>query len=479
MNDAMRINGKYLEDLVPGYITLGVNGRETLDMDIESVKLKRSDGEIFQHKRKNAREITVHFCLFAQDMADFDAKFQRLKAALNVNNAQLIFEDAPHKYWVGTPESLEVEYHGTNATNGEIKIICHDPVQHGVVERTVPFVDGTAEIYYGGTEETRPKIHAVFPEDTGYISFTKDEKTLMFGDETDDGSIPTDPDASVDYVSTRDGAPTAGERWSYNDGILPYVSNPTSATGIIAVTATARNLYASNFGTNNNSWHGPCLTYHLEGSKTDCEFSVNFSIGARTNAQCGLVQFSLASDSANVAAISIFKGSKGSLNGGYDMYIKGARKKNISVSLADGTAATTNGTCTIKKKGSTITFGIGGNQYQFTDASLADVEVTRLTIFFAKKAAETQLSINHVTGFRFTSPDEAVTVRTFWSGDMIDVDCESAEVQVNSVPTHQIGRITNPWDSFKLTPGRNVITMDRSEWAAMPSAYVTYREAFT
>lgn len=479
MNDAMRINGTYLEDLVPGYIHLGVNGRETLDMDIESVKLKRSDGERFVYKSKNAREITVHFCLFAEDMADFDLKFQRLKAALNVNEAQLIFDDAPHKYWVGTPESLEVEYRGTNASKGEIIIICHDPVQHGLVERVVPFVDGVAEIYYSGTEETRPRIHAVFPEDTGYISFTKDEKTLMFGDENDDGSIPTDPDANVEYVSSRDGAPTAGETWTYNDGVLPYVMNPTSATGTMAVTATARNLYANSFGTDNNSWHGPCLTYHLVGSKSDCEFSVNYSLGARTNDQCGLVQFSLASADANVAAVSIFKGSKGSLNGGFDLYVKGVRKKNISVSVAEGNAATTNGTCTIKKSGSTITFSIGGNQYQYTDASLANIDVTRLTIFFAKKAAETQLSINHVTGFRFTSPDESVTIRTFWAGDALDLDCESAEVRVNDVPTYQIGRITNPWDSFRLTPGRNVITMDRSDWAEEPVAEVRYREAFT
>ena len=479
MNDAMRINGQYLEDLIPGYITLGVNGREFLDMDIESVKLKRSDGERFLFKSKNARTITVHFCLFAEDMADFDLKFQKLKAALNVTEAQLIFEDAPHKYWTGTPVTLEVEYHGTNATKGTIEITCHDPVQHGLVERVVPFVDGVAEIYYSGTEETRPRIHAVFPEDTGYISFTKDEKTLMFGDETDDGSIPTDPDANVEYVSSRDGAPTAGETWTYNDGVLPYVMNPTSATGTMAVTATARNLYANDFGTNNNSWHGPCLTYHLVGSKSDCEFSVNYSLGARTNDQCGLAQFSLASADANVAAVSIFKGSKGSLNGGFDLYVKGVRKKNISVSVAEGNAATTNGTCTIKKNGSTITFSIGGNQYQFTDSSLANIDVTRLTIFFAKKAAETQLSINHVTGFRFTSPDESVTIRTFWAGDSLDLDCESAEVRVNDVPTYQIGRITNPWDSFKLTPGRNVITMDRSDWAEEPVAEVRYREAFT
>ena len=475
----MRINGTYLEDTVPGYHTLEVTGRDSIEMDIDSVSFARVDGERYQGKRATVRTLTVRFVIEGYGPADFASKLAKLKTALKVTEAQLIFDDEPNMYWIGTPSKLDPEQIGPSACKGEIEITCSDPYKYGLVERAVDFVDGTAEIYYGGTEETRPKIHAVFPEDTGFISFTKDGKTLMFGDETDDGSIPTDPDANVDYVSARDGAPTAGERWSYNDGILPYVNNPTLATGTMAVTATARNLYANSFGTNNNSWHGPCLTYHLEGSKSECEFSAYFSLGARTNNQCGLVQFSMASDSANVAAVSIFKGSKGSLNGGYDLYVKGTRKKNISVSVAEGNKATTNGACTIKKKGSTITFSIGGNQYQFTDASLADVKVTRLTIFFARKAAETQLSINHVTGFRFTSPDEAMTVRTFWSGDMIDVDCESAEVQVNDVPAYQIGRLRNPWDSFKLTPGKNVITMDRSDWAAMPSAHVTYREVYT
>lgn len=482
MNDAMRINGQYLEDLIPGYTTLGVNGRETLDMDIDSVKLKRSDGERFLFKSKNAREIVVYFCLFAQDMADFDLKFQKLKAALNVNEAQLIFDDAPHKYWTGTPVSLEAKYHGTNATKGEITIICHDPVQHGLVERVVPFIDGVAEIYYSGTEETRPQIHAVFPEDTGYISFTKDEKTLMFGDETDDGSIPTDPDSVFEYVFNS-GLPEAGERWSYNDGTLPALSAAVAKTGAMGLTTwTPANLrlYAESFGTDNDAWHGPSISYHLHGTKDEWTVTVYHRQEATANDQRGMMQIALTDEDGNsVASCRFVKSTPGTMDSGIDIFVGGTKKKTVGFQMIKDNPITGPGVTTITKKGGTITFSFNGTSYQFTDSSLADVEVKVITLYLSKWKNTAYINTSYITGFRFTSPDESVTVRTFWSGDMIDVDCESAEVQVNDVPTYQIGRITNPWDSFKLTPGKNVITMDRSDWAAMPSAYVTYREAFT
>lgn len=479
MRYKVRVNGTYLSDLVPGYITMDVKGREQADNEITSLTSERVDGEEYRYRRRNPRTITIKFAISTGSMEELTEAHNKLKAALSVEQAKFIFDDEPDKYWIGTPVSMEVEHLRPDTTTGEISVKVHKPYKYGLAESNVPFVDGVAEVYYSGTVPTYPVIHADMTANDGYISFSKDEETIMFGNEEDDGTTPTDPDAAVEYISNRDGLPTAGERWTYNDGILPYVMNPTSATGTMAVTATARNLYASNFGTNNNSWHGPCLTYHLEGSKSDCEFSTYFSLGARTNDQCGLAQFSIASDSANVAAVSIFKSSKGTLNGGYDLYVKGTRKKNISVSVAEGNKSTTNSTCTIKKKGSTITFSIGGASYQFTDASLADVAVTRLTIFFAKKAAETQLSINHVTGFRFTSPDESVEMHTFWDGDQVEIDCGQGQIKVNGAETPSIGRVRNAWEKMQLVPGKNVFTMDYSDWAdTPPSARLTYREVY-
>lgn len=476
----MRINGTYLEDTVPGYHTLEVTGRDSIEMDIDSVSFARVDGERYQGKRATARTLTVRFVIEGYGPADFASKLAKLKTALKVTEAQLIFDDEPDKYWIGTPSKLDPEQVGPSACRGEIEILCSDPYKYGLVERSVNFVDGTAEIYYGGTEETRPKIHAVFPEDTGYISFTKNEKTLMFGDETDDGSIPTDPDANVDYVSARDGAPTAGERWSYNDGVLPALSAAVGQTGAMGIRTTNGKLYAESFGTDNNAWHGPSISYHLHGSKDEWTITVYHRQEATANDQRGFIQIALTdTDGNNVTSCRFIKSTTGSMDAGVDIWIGATKKKTVGYSMAKNNAVSGPAVTTISKKGGTITYSFNGTSYQFTDASLVDVEAKVITIALMKWKGTTYLNTSRVTGFRFTSPDEAVTVRTFWAGDMIDVDCESAEVQVNNVPTHQIGRITNPWDSFKLTPGKNIITMDRSDWAEEPVAEVTYREVFT
>lgn len=478
----MRINGTYLEDAVPGYHTLEVTGRDSIEVDIDSVSFARVDGERYQGKRATVRTLTVRFVIEGYGPADFASKLAKLKTALKVTEAQLIFDDEPSMYWIGTPSKLDPEQVGPSACKGEIEITCSDPYKYGLVERSVDFVDGTAEIYYGGTEETRPKIHAVFPEDTGYISFTKDEKTLMFGDENDDGSIPTDPDSVFEYVFSS-GLPEAGERWSYNDGTLPAVSAAVAKTGAMGLTTwtpTNLRLYAESFGTDNNAWHGPTISYHLHGSKDEWTITVYHRQEATANDQRGFLQIAMTDvDSNNVTSCRFIKSNTGSMGAYVDIWIGADKKKTISYSMAKNNAISGPGVTTISKKGGTITYSFNGTSYQFTDASLADVEVKVITLALMKWKNTAYINTSYITGFRFTSPDEAVTVRTFWSGDVIDVDCESAEVQVNDVPAYQIGRLRNPWDSFKLTPGKNVITMDRSDWAAMPSAHVTYREVYT
>ena len=43
--EAMLIDGQYIEDLIPGYSTLQVSGRELLSQSIEKQTIGKSDGE--------------------------------------------------------------------------------------------------------------------------------------------------------------------------------------------------------------------------------------------------------------------------------------------------------------------------------------------------------------------------------------------------------------------------------------------------
>ena len=416
-------------------------------------------------------------------MEELTEAHNKLKAALSVEQAEFIFDDEPDKYWIGTPASMEVDHLRPDTTTGEISVKIHKPYKYGLAENSVPFVDGVAEVYYSGTVPTYPVIHADMTANDGYISFSKDEETIMFGDEEDDGTTPTDPDAAVEYIANRDGLPTAGDTWSYNDGTLPALSAAVAKTGAMGLTTwTPANLrlYASDFGTDNGAWHGPSMTYHLVGSKTDCSLTVYHRQEATDNGQKGLFQIALTDTGGNdIASCRFVKSTAGTMDSGIDIFIAGSKKKTIGFQMIKGNPITGPGVTAVSKSGPTITFSFNGKTYQFTDASLENVEVKEFTLYFAKNKTATYINTSYVTGFRFVAPDGSVEMHTFWNGDQVEIDCGQSQIKVNGAETPSIGRIRNAWEKMQLVPGKNVFTMDYSDWAnTPPSARLTYREVY-
>jgi predicted phage tail component-like protein len=483
MRYKVRVNGTYLSDLVPGYITTDVKGREQADNEITSLTSERIDGEEYRYRRRNPKIITIKFAISTGSMEELTEAHNKLKAALSVEQAKFIFDDEPDKYWIGTPVSMEVEHLRPDTTTGEISVKVHKPYKYGLAESNVPFVDGVAEVYYSGTVPTYPVIHADMTANDGYISFSKDEETVMFGDEEDDGTTPTDPDAAVEYIANRDGLPTAGDTWSYNDGTLPALSAAVAKTGAMGLTTwtpTNLRLYASDFGTDNNAWHGPSMTYHLTGSKTDCALTVYHRQEATDNGQKGLFQIALTdTDGNDIASCRFVKSTAGSMDSGIDIFIAGSKKKTIGFRMIKDNPITGPGVTAVSKSGSTIAFSFNGKTYQFTDASLEAVEVKEFTLYFAKSKTATYINTSYVTGFRFVAPDGSVEMHTFWDGDQVEIDCGQGQIKVNGAETPSIGRVRNAWEKMQLVPGKNVFTMDYSDWAnTPPSARLTYREVY-
>ena len=61
--ESLKINGKYIEDLIPGYLTLYTSGRELLECEIATQVIGNKDGADYRGKRYPARTITVGYHL--------------------------------------------------------------------------------------------------------------------------------------------------------------------------------------------------------------------------------------------------------------------------------------------------------------------------------------------------------------------------------------------------------------------------------
>ena len=211
-SEALKINGAYLENKVTGYRTLYVKGREMLAPDIETHETGVRDGSTLQSKRFPARTITVGYQLIASSAEAFRAAFNALNAALDVEEAELIFADEPDKFFIGTPSGRGDVPEGRNAITGEFDILCVDPFKYSVqeYEATPTLDDGTTfAIQYNGTYRSYPTLVAEFADedddttggltgngDCGYVAFLSDDAAIIqLGD-------PDEPDTE-DYAKSQ------------------------------------------------------------------------------------------------------------------------------------------------------------------------------------------------------------------------------------------------------------------------------------
>lgn len=237
-SEALMINGEYIENLIPGYRTLSVSGREALSPEIETYETGIRDGSTLLNKRFPARIITIQYQLIAESNEAFREAYNQLGGILNVENAELIFNDELDKFFVGTPSYIEPVTPGKNAVTGSFEILCVDPFKYSVVEyeATPTLEDGTILIDYNGTYKSYPTLEAEFYNedesvaditgdgDCGYVAFfNEEEKIIQLGDpeETDTEKYPKSQTLVNQKFNYETAWGTIAERnWSTNEGKL-------------------------------------------------------------------------------------------------------------------------------------------------------------------------------------------------------------------------------------------------------------------
>lgn len=134
--EAMLIDGQYIEDLIPGYSTLQVSGRELLSQSIEKQTIGKSDGEFIQYVRNPSREIVVGYRLTASDNLSFRKAFYKLNSILHGDSHQVSFNDDPSKYWIATFSDIDDVPKGRNAITSSFTLFVPDGIAHSVATKT-------------------------------------------------------------------------------------------------------------------------------------------------------------------------------------------------------------------------------------------------------------------------------------------------------------------------------------------------------
>lgn len=494
-SEALEFNGKYIEEMIPGYRTLHVSGREMIGNELTDMEVGITDGSRYQYRRYLPRTITVTYQLMAETNEKFRAAFNKLNEILSAEEARLIFQDEPDKYFIGTRAGVGDVPTGTNNVIGEFDIYCTDPFKYSVKEYEVtPNLDNGLTIgeNYHGTYKAFPTLIADIKSSCGFIAFLNErEKILQIGDvdELDSQQI----NKSQTLINHH-----------FDAGLGGGVQNVATTVKVVSAHEQAGScatregyLYAANYGSG-SAWHGPSLTFRVPqdsnghiGAK-NCQFSWHHYFALNDANQLGVVQFLMTDrNKTNVAAVTFFKDEPGINQAKYHLYVKGRQNppevrfggdgnNKITGHLGLG-APKTAGHSSIQKFGATITFNIAGEIYTIEEPSLADVEVTEVSVYMGARGGYAAMPANFIYGLVFTShsvqtwqdiPNKLIT------GNQVEVDTKSGKVNVDGVEIPGLGALGNDWEEFYLEPGENQIRCTYSSWATKPNFKMKYREVY-
>lgn len=287
---AVSINGNILENEVPGYRTIRVEGRDSFSNSIDNYSTKLNPGSRFQRAHEESRNISITFALHGYDYYDIRKRLDKLRSiVLSKSNeeAQIIFADEWDVYYVGTVENLTVEKLVNNQNaDGQISIKCSDVRKYKIAPSETLIADQENDyrfdIDYKGIRPAYPHIHVTMPSnnDVDYFGFVnQDGKILQFGTvlSAEDGTIPK-PENRIN----QDFRKTFPSDWKKSqDTPTPnYATVCTDMSTFVQHGEVLRNetsgIYPNSYGTWDpetmeelGAYHGPSTTHSVgvEGAK--------------------------------------------------------------------------------------------------------------------------------------------------------------------------------------------------------------------
>lgn len=191
---AMQINGEYIEDLIPGYATLNVSGRESLSGSL-SVNERTDDGSDFISRKYNTRVLNVSFVIEKETDLELKRALEELANIIDVRNARIIFDDESDKFYKASLGENSEFGISLGVASGTFELYCADPFKYDVDETVVELStqsytddDGTTQnalVFNTNNDgyKVQPRFEVSFDKDglaegtrdanCGYIMFAK------------------------------------------------------------------------------------------------------------------------------------------------------------------------------------------------------------------------------------------------------------------------------------------------------------------
>lgn len=527
-NEAIKIHGKYIEDIIDHYVTSKTTGRKSLEKKLSTYSVGSADGEKLSGSKFPARSITVEYFIYSNDEDEIINAFNKLNNILNVEETDFVFNDEPDKYFTGTAVmDGEVEKIRGGAS-GSFTIYCAYPFKRSVALTTLSSTDASGVVVsdssatftfnYSGTYPSRPLLRASFtaPKQNGDYSEDGDCGFVAFLD-TDENVIQLGNPEVLDLDQYNKNGTIANSEfsaltaWTANNVSVGQITDTywdegTGQTQKYAKPTGTASLSRTTTGSMNFEFdivHRLCVSAAGQTGKfealgqNDGTTVVGFSIEKTGNGTSGTVSYILNDTVVGTDTIDLSYYNK---NFGYcqreavyttETYyvkVKGKKKKQKRTRKVQTgyqyTQANLNSGWT--KDGDVVIFSVGNLPSRtFKDSDIENTAAIDIVFNFSGDLDTNAIHSCSMIGKAGVAFSEIPNV--FTAGDVVEADCNSANVylyRAGSLDGHlepQYGALGNDWEDFVLVPGQNIIKAVWSDWVNTnykPTIEIEYNEVY-
>lgn len=502
MKRKMIFNGVNLDDTVPGFRTLSVEGRAFNDIEIESQD-NPGDGATFLYERVPERELTVTFMLKPSGNTSMRAAQRKLLSYLNQTEPkQLIFTDESDIYFNAMYSDYKISEEHDKVRSGEISFICHDPYKHSTVEKTFTAVNGILTVVNGGDVAVPIDYKVTMHSDNGYIGIVSAEGAMQYGlIEEADGENYTASETLATLQSLINADDDHG-----TEAMHPYSKQGTAGTLGTKTWFNNTFLTLSTTGGNDKEWNGGMKTFTLPADSEGVVGAKNFYsyfhlvFYAGKMGQTGQMALSfLTADDTPICGVNWWKTDTNGNTGNYEIWAYDSKAaatstRNQYIGVIKNWSFQCNhlvkdnpwfwdwGHCDLKKSGSKVTYFYSGRYYTYDFPEIKDMECVKIqfSVKWAKDRtgdkALTYAGLNVLT-FRKDNVEKWKDVpNRYADGDVVEIKGSEGKVYVNGMV--KMGDEVTGTTYFKAQPGTNSIEVSNSEWAEDVTATATIREAW-
>lgn len=484
----MTYNGILLEEAIPGYRTLSVDGRQFNEVDIEAND-NPGDGADFISKRIPERKLTISFMLKQTEQLSLRQAQDKLLSVLNQDEPkQLILSDEPNVYFNAIFEKAKIDEEHDRIRSGELTFICHDPFKHAIEKKsfTAEKVDGilTATIENTGNVAVPIEYEITMNSDNGFIGIVSKNGVMQYGFvEEADGHEYTRSERLMTIDTVYAAADDAA-------GAACYIQPDFNVSGTLAKTSSQVEsrywLYPKVIGSG-SVWHGGQRTIEIPSDSNGEKGCQNFYLYMRhwfenwKLNELGYQSVSiLDSDSKVICGIQIYKCAPGASKTYYNFVANNKIQKQKTFQ-ADPSAANcfraNNGNNCIRKEGSQLIFYFFGyHSFVVPEVEISVAKKVQITMGgFGTYAGMTR---NYLSAFDLDKLNVEKYLddpNRYSNGDSMAIDGNTGKVYVNGLARmdENTGTVY-----FRADPGISKVEFYKSTWAQDITAKATIREAW-